>query len=81
MAKKPTGRVVYGKEKSRSAKAVNGWNHFVEVQHPSGAVDKNLKQSFYSSSGSALRGARRAGVRFNYPVVKAEEIKEAKNGK
>lgn len=78
MAKKPTGRVVYGKQKSKSAKAVKGWNHFVEVQHPAGHVDKNDRTDFYASSGSALRGARRAGVRENYPVVKAEEIKEAK---
>jgi hypothetical protein len=81
MAKKPTGRVVYGKEKSKSKKAIKGWNHFVEIQHPSGAVDKNERIDFYVTSGSALRGARRAGVRLNYPVVKAEEIKEVKNAK
>lgn len=68
------GRVIYGKKKSKSAKAHKGFNHFITIEHPSGAVDKNETREFYAGSGSTLRGARRAGSHYGYPVYKLADI-------
>ena len=68
--KNPKITVVYGTKPSKSAKAKNGKNHFVEVC-VDGKIDKSLGHEFYHSRSNCRRGAHRIAKRFNVKAKKA----------